>query len=99
MPKLPFNRALLMNIGYNEAMKDYDWSCFIFHDVDLVPEDDRNFYACPSYPRHMSVMINTFDYVLPYKEILGGVTAIKKEHFKLVNGFSNIYFGWVSGLI
>ena len=67
VPLLPFNRALLMNIGYAEAIKDYDFSCFVFHDVDLLPLDDRNFYFCPSYPRHMSVNINTFDYVLPYK--------------------------------
>ena len=43
----------------------------------------------------MSVSINTFDYVLPYKEILGGVTAISKEHFERINGYSNNYFGWV----
>lgn len=94
-PNIRFNRALLMNIGYNESIKDYDWSCFIFHDVDLVPEDDRNFYYCPSYPRHMSTCVNTFDYKLPYKEIMGGVTAVNRKHFELVNGFSNLYFGWV----
>jgi len=92
---LPFNRAMLMNIGYVEATKDYDWDCFVFHDVDLVPEDDRNLYHCPAYPRHMSVHVNTFNYQLPYKEILGGVTAIRKEHFEQINGFSNLYFGWV----
>ncbi len=30
---LLFNRALLMNIGYIEALKDYNWDCFVFHDV------------------------------------------------------------------
>jgi hypothetical protein len=30
---IPFNRALLMNIGFVEALKDYDWDCFVFHDV------------------------------------------------------------------
>ncbi len=30
-----------MNIGFIEALKIYDFDCFVFHDVDLVPEDDR----------------------------------------------------------
>jgi beta-1,4-galactosyltransferase 1 len=30
-----------MNIGFVEALKMYDFDCFVFHDVDLVPEDDR----------------------------------------------------------
>ena len=67
-----------MNIGYKEAMKDYGWDCFVFHDVDLVPEDDRNLYYCPFWPRHMSATVNTLKYKLPYKEIFGGVSAISK---------------------
>jgi hypothetical protein len=95
---LRFNRALLMNIGFSEALNDENWDCFIFHDVDLVPIDGRNIYDCPIWPRHMSVAVNTLDYELPYKEIFGGVSALKREHFEMVNGFSNLYFGWV-GLI
>lgn len=57
-----FNRAKLMNVGYMEAMKLYDWQCFIFHDVDLLAEDDRNIYSCPDQPRHMSVAVNKFKY-------------------------------------
>ncbi|XP_052810591.1 uncharacterized protein LOC128238574 isoform X2 [Mya arenaria] len=89
-----FNRALLMNIGYMEALREYDYDCFIFHDVDLIPEDDRNLYTCQHSPRHMSVAIDTFDYKLPYPQLFGGVTALSREHFRLVNGFSNLYFGW-----
>ena len=59
---MTFNRSLLFNIGYREATKQYAWECMIFHDVDLIPEDDRNIYSCPSEPRHMSVAVNTMDY-------------------------------------
>ncbi|XP_052807910.1 beta-1,4-galactosyltransferase 3-like isoform X2 [Mya arenaria] len=91
---ITFNRALLMNIGYMEALREYDYDCFIFHDVDLIPEDDRNLYTCQHSPRHMSVAIDTFDYRLQYPQLFGGVTALSREHFRLVNGFSNLYFGW-----
>ena len=37
----PFNRAMLLNIGFVEATQDEAWQCCIFHDVDLIPEDDR----------------------------------------------------------
>lgn len=58
----PFNRAMLFNVGFLEALKLRDFDCFIFHDVDLIPEDDRNFYTCPEQPRHMSVAVDVFQY-------------------------------------
>jgi len=52
-----------MNIGYVEALKQSEFDCFIFHDVDLLPEDDRNLYTCPPQnPRHMSVAIDRMNY-------------------------------------
>lgn len=57
-----FNRASLMNIGSVEALKIKDWDCFIFHDVDLLPMDDRNLYTCPDQPRHMSVAVDTMGF-------------------------------------
>ena len=90
----PFNRAMLMNVGATEALKSYDYLCFIFHDVDLLPEDDRNLYSCPAQPRHMSVAINIFLYRLPYENIFGGVSAMTVDQFRRVNGFSNKFWGW-----
>ena len=46
---------MLFNIGFLEAMKIEGWSCFVFHDVDLLPENDLNIYDCAEMPRHMSV--------------------------------------------
>ncbi|XP_064488287.1 beta-1,4-N-acetylgalactosaminyltransferase bre-4-like [Ornithodoros turicata] len=89
-----FNKGVLMNAAVREAFKDSDFHCFVFHDVDLIPEDDRNMYSCPPSPRHMSVAIDKFNYTLPYQLLVGGVFAIKVEHFLKVNGFSNLYWGW-----
>lgn len=57
-----FNRAKLLNIGYLEALKDYSWDCFIFHDVDLVPENDHNLYVCDKQPKHLVVGRNATGY-------------------------------------
>ncbi|KAI4814277.1 hypothetical protein KUCAC02_003479 [Chaenocephalus aceratus] len=89
-----FNRAKLLNVGYLEALKDYSWDCFIFHDVDLVPENDHNLYVCDKQPKHLVVGRNATGYKLRYKGYFGGVTAMNKEQFFQVNGFSNNYWGW-----
>ena len=51
---------MLFNIGFMEAKKL--WDCFIFHDVDLLPENEHNIYSCPSRPRHMSTGLESWDY-------------------------------------
>jgi len=66
-PKL-FNRGSLLNIGFVEARRlaaeDAGGSidCFIFHDVDLLPEDRYNFYVCSPLPRHMAAYRSGWDY-------------------------------------
>eukprot|EP00111_Clytia_hemisphaerica_P005217 TCONS_00015043-protein len=93
--KDPFNRAGLFNIGFVEALKlDKEFDCFVFTDVDLLPEDDRNFYNCPTSPRHMSVAIDKFHYQLPYATIFGGCGSFLRDDFEKINGFSNLFFGW-----
>ncbi|CAF94425.1 unnamed protein product, partial [Tetraodon nigroviridis] len=89
-----FNRAKLMNVGFAEAAKEYDYECFIFSDVDLVPMDDRNLYRCFEGPRHLSVAIDKFNFKLPYSSYFGGVSALTKEQFLTINGFPNTYWGW-----
>lgn len=89
-----FNRAKLLNVGYLEALKEENWDCFIFHDVDLVPENDFNLYLCENQPKHLVVGRNSTGYRLRYSGYFGGVTALSREQFFKVNGFSNNYWGW-----
>nr|XP_003407363.1 LOW QUALITY PROTEIN: beta-1,4-galactosyltransferase 1 [Loxodonta africana] len=89
-----FNRAKLLNIGFQEALKDYDYNCFVFSDVDLIPMDDHNTYRCFSQPRHISVAMDKFGFSLPYVQYFGGVSALSKQQFLTINGFPNNYWGW-----
>ncbi|XP_040029304.1 beta-1,4-galactosyltransferase 1 isoform X1 [Gasterosteus aculeatus] len=89
-----FNRAKLLNVGYREALKDYDYECFVFSDVDLIPMDDRNIYRCFSQPRHLSVSMDKFGFRLPYNQYFGGVSSMSKEQYLKINGFPNNYWGW-----
>ncbi|XP_060708471.1 beta-1,4-galactosyltransferase 3-like [Hemiscyllium ocellatum] len=89
-----FNRAKLLNVGFKEAMKDTDWECLYCHDVDLIPEDDRNLYTCEKNPKHASVAMDKFGYKLPYKMYFGGVSAFTPDQYMKINGFPNNYWGW-----
>ncbi|CAF1651326.1 unnamed protein product [Rotaria magnacalcarata] len=89
-----YNKAVLMNAAFIYASSEYDFQCFVFHDVDLIPEDDRNMYSCPIFPRHMSVAVDEMNYKLTYEELIGGVFNIRPDHFLTVNGYSNLYWGW-----
>ncbi|XP_026148171.1 beta-1,4-galactosyltransferase 2-like [Mastacembelus armatus] len=89
-----FNRAKLMNAGYVEALKEYDYECFVFSDIDLVPTDDRNIYKCFDNPRHLAVAMDKFNFQLPYNNYFGGVSSLSKKQYLRINGFPNTYWGW-----
>lgn len=91
---LTFNKGRIMNAAFKEALKMFNFQCAVFHDVDLIPEDDRNMYTCPVMPRHMSVAIDEMNYRLAYGYLVGGVLNMRVEHFQKVNGYSNMYWGW-----
>ncbi|KAL8575035.1 hypothetical protein ACOMHN_063567 [Nucella lapillus] len=93
-PPSTFNRALLLNIGVLEASLRDLYTCFIFHDVDLIPLHDLNLYRCGEQPKHFAVGINKFKYALPYAGYFGGVAGLSREQVEKINGNSNLYFGW-----
>ncbi|CAF0782848.1 unnamed protein product [Adineta ricciae] len=96
MGNVTFNKGIIMNVAFQEALKAHStFNCFIFHDVDLLPENDYNIYECdPKTPRHLSPAVDELRYVLMYNHLVGGVLALRKEQFVKVNGWSNLYWGW-----
>jgi hypothetical protein len=53
---------MLSNIGFKESMLDIGYDCIVIHDLDILPEDDRNFYTCTNNPIHMAVKVEQFNY-------------------------------------
>lgn len=52
-----------MNIAADTVSEKFStYDCFIFHDVDMIPEDGRNIYRCGRYPRHLSPAVDEFNY-------------------------------------
>ncbi|KAK2715836.1 beta-1,4-galactosyltransferase 6-like [Artemia franciscana] len=92
---LSFNRAALFNVGFKESQRYDNFTCFIFHDVDLLPENDNLFYSCePGTVRHFAELISNMKYERIYTECAGGVTAFHIQDFQTIDGFSNVYWGW-----
>eukprot|EP00057_Strongylocentrotus_purpuratus_P033945 XP_793367.3 PREDICTED: beta-1,4-galactosyltransferase 5-like [Strongylocentrotus purpuratus] len=91
-----FNRAMLMNVGFLESLNFTDYDCFIIHDVDHVPVDDRNYYGCSSMPRHFVSSSDTdrWNNTPPYDAFFGAVTGLTKANIRSINGFPNVYWGW-----
>lgn len=74
-----------MNVGFDIAKKD-GFQCFFFHDVDLVPENDKNIYECLDVPRHYAAHCDKWNYTLPWFTLYGGITAYSVEAYENING-------------
>lgn len=61
-PPETFNRGALLNVGFLEAEKNTKFDCYIFHDVDLIPLDDRHMYRCGDNPKHFAVAMNKYNF-------------------------------------
>lgn len=97
-PVLPiiFNRGILCNIGFKEAIaRKGNYTCIIIHDVDQLPLNLENHYICDANnARHLASESSKNSYKLPYYHYIGGVVAVSRKLYEDLNGFSNVFFGW-----
>lgn len=85
-----FNRGKLINAGFLEFKKEFDY--FAAHDVDMVPM--ANEYQYSKSACHIATEVEQFGYRLPYADYFGGVTLFANEVFQKINGFYNTMWGW-----
>lgn len=86
----PFNRAKLLNIGFDLKKNESDYFCF--HDVDMMPEEAD--YSYVTQPTHGFHAIKHLGYKLSANSNYGGVNFFNKEDFIKINGYSNEFWGW-----
>lgn len=86
-----FNRASLINVGFLYTKTDYDY--IAMHDVDLLPLNNNLHYDYPmDGPFHVAAPHLHPKY--HYNTFVGGILLVKREHFEMLNGMSNRYWGW-----
>lgn len=57
-----FNRGKLMNVGFKEVLKEDQYDCFVFYDVDMILENNKNLYLCDDYVRYLLFVIDEMRY-------------------------------------
>ncbi|XP_063602949.1 beta-1,4-galactosyltransferase 4-like [Penaeus indicus] len=92
-PEENFNQAKMYNVGFVRARAEGPWDCYVFHDVDCLPENDQNLYFCTDQPRHLGISRSKTGYRYNTK-YLGCANALTGWQVERVNGWSNRYFGW-----
>ena len=59
----PFNRGILSNIRFTLSQLDMRYDCDVIHDLDILPQDNRNNYTCSSdNPVQLSTLVQQFGY-------------------------------------
>ena len=85
-----FNRALMLNIGFNEYREQSEY--FFTHDIDIIPKEEcvKNIYTKDLLVKNNTIMgILTSDC-----NTLGGIIKFDSETFIKANGFPNNMWGW-----
>ncbi|MFH4977195.1 hypothetical protein AB6A40_003904 [Gnathostoma spinigerum] len=88
-----FNRASLINVGWNEADRlgcDY----LVMHDVDLLPMNQQLDYTFPGFGIVRHISSPQYHPRYNYTKFVGGVLMLTMNDYKTVNGMSNKYWGW-----
>ncbi|XP_062515389.1 beta-1,4-galactosyltransferase 7-like isoform X3 [Corticium candelabrum] len=87
-----FNRAALINVGFLlSRARGCDYVAM--HDVDLLPLNPHLDYSYPEAgPFHVAAPELHPRY--HYATFVGGILLLTGKHFEMLNGLSNLFWGW-----
>lgn len=98
-----FNIGKLKNIGFimareKENKEDFNYSHFIFTDIDTFPDTDlMKYYLYPTRIKPIALATRGTRYQqenLTNKPFLGACMSISGETFEKINGYPNNIYGW-----
>jgi hypothetical protein len=92
-----FNRGALLNSGYLLEKETNNPDTVIFHDVDLLPNDDMidNYVRPLEKGKKARHLVHDWGrYGESKYSYFGGVTLFNSEFFYKINGFPNYFEGW-----
>jgi len=91
-----FNRGKLLNIGFQLAQREpYPPSHIIFHDVDLIPNEEtaRLYFEIPRDQEPVCIA-KAWGRYSSNPRYFGGIVSISCDDFRVLNGFPNNFWGW-----
>ncbi|XP_071441611.1 beta-1,4-galactosyltransferase 7-like [Hetaerina americana] len=87
-----FNRAALINVGFELSMLDGS-DYIVMNDVDILPLNQELSYEFPTKgPVHLAAPNLHPMYHFP--QFLGAIVVLTRSQFKHIDGMSNKYWGW-----
>ena len=88
---LPFNRGSLLNVGFNAAVRRFNATRVLLHDVDLIPDDTLLKMYSEPWPMPVVHFGARFRRYNDSPKYFGGVHGFSVPHFP---GYPNGFFGW-----
>jgi hypothetical protein len=92
--KRKFNRGKLLNLGYKLGKRE-GFNTFIFHDVDLLPQEPLGiWYSKKPQVGEVVHIARCWSRYNQNDKYLGGIVSFSDADFEAIDGFPNIYWGW-----
>jgi hypothetical protein len=92
-----FNRGWLINVGMKFAFEHNilrHAELFVAQDVDMLADSDTDYFDFHKDVSHLATKASQFSFKMPYDGYFSGIVVFTRDSYTLINGYSNLYFGW-----